>query len=100
MLGIGAGIAASIMRAIGRCTSYDPQNTSRITSAAGTIERTMVVNTAAMAKTIMRMNTNAATTTIERTIMVMDMTTIDTTTISKTLRAIPAHMPSGEVPHE
>jgi hypothetical protein len=42
--GIGANIAESTTRAIGRCTSYDPQNTSRITRDAimVTIETTMV----------------------------------------------------------
>jgi hypothetical protein len=80
MLGIGAGIAGSIMRAIDRFTSYDPQNTSRITSAADTIERTiMVVDMAATAKTIMVMNTA----TIGKTIMVTDMATIDTTISEK-----------------
>ncbi len=56
------------MRVIGRCTSYDPLNTSRITSAAGTIERTIMATATATTKT-----------------MVMDTTTINTTTISETL---------------
>jgi hypothetical protein len=62
MRGIGAGIAESTMLAIDRCTSYDPQNTSRTTS--GTITGTIEMSTS----------------TIEATITVMDMTTIDTTT--------------------
>jgi hypothetical protein len=79
------------MRAIDRCTSSDPQSTSPITSAVGTIEgMIMVMITATTAKTIMAMNTA----TIERTIMVTGMTTIDTTTISEALRAVRAHLPS------
>lgn len=62
MRGIGACIAASIMLAIGQCTSYDPRNMSRATSGAitSTIE----------------------TSTIEAKITVMDMTTIDMTTMT------------------
>jgi hypothetical protein len=58
------------MPAIGRCSSYGPLNTSRITSAAGMTTIMVTV------------------TTIEATIMVMDTTTIDTTTVSETLFAL------------
>jgi hypothetical protein len=56
------------MRVIGRCISYGPLNTSRITSAAGTIERTIMDMTTA----------------IEAMSMVVDTTTIDTTITSGT----------------
>ena len=82
MRGIGAGIVDNIMPAIGRSTSCDPQNTSRITSAANTIERTiMVMDTTTNGMTIMVMDTtmNGA------TIMDMTMSTITTTTISETM---------------
>jgi hypothetical protein len=89
---IGAGIADSIMPAIGRCTSYGPLNTNRITSAADmttimaavTIEATItVMDTTAIGTTIM----SGTMITIDATIAIGTMTVIDTTTVSETLFA-------------